>query len=236
MYVVVLVALTKTTKRSTKDHKSAYVQQVRTAIDNHERLFLFSYENMRSNKFKDIRMHFRSNGKTSSNIKDMEEEEEDDDDDDGNFDVRLDRDEVGSGEPSRTGSINSYAALEQLSSRLKTAQVELESLRKSLRESQATRNSLVEELGETRLAKEKLPLFEAKVKELTDENRELELEIRGLRDDIADVREMYRTQLNVLLEEKAVTTPNISTTHPETSDEDGPTMDGADDTATTVQP
>jgi mRNA turnover protein 4 len=90
VYVVVLVALTKTTKRSTKDHKSAYVQQVRTAIDNHERLFLFSYENMRSNKFKDIRMHFRSNGKTSSNIKDMEEEEEDDDDDDNKNNTNTD--------------------------------------------------------------------------------------------------------------------------------------------------
>merc|ERR1711865_749191 len=28
-------------------------------VDNHECLFLFSYENMRSNKFKDVRMHFR---------------------------------------------------------------------------------------------------------------------------------------------------------------------------------
>jgi hypothetical protein len=104
---------------------------------------------------------------------------------------------------SKDGGMSSYAALEQLNSRLKIAQVELESLRASLKESERTRESLLEELSESRQAKEKLPLFEAKVKELTEENREMELEIRGLRDDIADVRELYRTQLNVLLEEKA---------------------------------
>jgi chromosome segregation ATPase len=104
---------------------------------------------------------------------------------------------------SRDGGMSSYAALEQLNSRLKITQVELESLRASLKESERTRESLLQELSESRQAKEKLPLFEAKVKELTEENREMELEIRGLRDDVADVRELYRTQLNVLLEEKA---------------------------------
>ena len=54
------VHLTKTTKRGTREHKSAFIQDVRDAVDNHDRLYLFSYENMRSNKFKDIRMHFRS--------------------------------------------------------------------------------------------------------------------------------------------------------------------------------
>ncbi|KAG7360255.1 ribosomal protein L10 [Nitzschia inconspicua] len=53
------VSLTKTSKRATREHKSAYVQEVRDAIDNHNHVFLFSFENMRSNKFKDIRMHFR---------------------------------------------------------------------------------------------------------------------------------------------------------------------------------
>jgi hypothetical protein len=60
----------------------------------------------------------------------------------------------------------------------------------------------VKDLAESRNAKEKLPLFEAKVNTLTEENREMELEIRGLTDDIADVRELYRSQLNILLEEK----------------------------------
>jgi len=120
-------------------------------------------------------------------------DESDSDDDDGVFDTTA----------GSEGGFNSFAALEQLSSKLKTAEVELGSMRKSLKESNESRQSLVEELGEARIAKEKLPLFEEKVKELTRENREMELEIAGLREDITDVRDMYRTQLNVLLEEKA---------------------------------
>lgn len=56
-----LVPLTKVSKRATREHKSAYIQEVREAVDAHDSLYLFSYENMRSSKFKDIRMHFRSN-------------------------------------------------------------------------------------------------------------------------------------------------------------------------------
>eukprot|EP00525_Craspedostauros_australis_P012563 CAMPEP_0198118298 /NCGR_PEP_ID=MMETSP1442-20131203/21084_1 /TAXON_ID= /ORGANISM="Craspedostauros australis, Strain CCMP3328" /LENGTH=229 /DNA_ID=CAMNT_0043776527 /DNA_START=128 /DNA_END=817 /DNA_ORIENTATION=+ len=56
-----LVHLTQTEKRTTREHKTSYIQEVRDAVDNHEQVYLFSYENMRSNKFKDIRMHFRDN-------------------------------------------------------------------------------------------------------------------------------------------------------------------------------
>lgn len=52
------MALTQTAKK-TRDHKSAVIQDVRDAIDSHDTLYLFSYENMRSSKFKDVRMHFR---------------------------------------------------------------------------------------------------------------------------------------------------------------------------------
>mmetsp|Transcript_36270 Transcript_36270/g.87836 ORF Transcript_36270/g.87836 Transcript_36270/m.87836 type:complete len:1099 (-) Transcript_36270:37-3333(-) len=121
----------------------------------------------------------------------------DDETDDGILSGGMDR-----GDTSGSGGVSSFAALEQLTSRLKAAQVELESLRSNLRESERSRESLVKDLAESRNAKEKLPLFEAKVKTLSEENRDMELEIRGLRDDIADVRELYRSQLNVLLEEK----------------------------------
>lgn len=134
-------------------------------------------------------------------------DDDDDDDDEGMEGVGrgLDR-----GDASGNG-MNSFAALEQLTSRLKAAKIELEALRVNLRESERVREALLEELGESRIAKEKLPLFEAKVKELTEDNREKELEIQGLREDIADVREMYRTQLNLLLEEKAARgTPEIN--------------------------
>lgn len=56
-----VVALTQTSKK-TREHKASLIQEVRDAIDSHERLYLFSYENMRSNKFKSIRMHFRDSG------------------------------------------------------------------------------------------------------------------------------------------------------------------------------
>jgi len=98
---------------------------------------------------------------------------------------------------------NSVAAMEQLAQNLRGSQIELEALRKQLTSSEVTRSALVKELGETRSATEKLPLFEKKVKELTTQNREMELEIRGLKDDIEDIRGMYRSQLNALLEEKA---------------------------------
>jgi len=51
--------LTQTEKRGTREHKNAYIQEVRDAIDKHDSLYLLSYENMRSNKFKDVRLHFR---------------------------------------------------------------------------------------------------------------------------------------------------------------------------------
>lgn len=54
------VSLTKTAKK-TRDHKSKYIDTVRDAIDQNDRLYLFSYENMRSNHFKDVRLHFRGN-------------------------------------------------------------------------------------------------------------------------------------------------------------------------------
>ena len=54
------VALTNTAKK-TREHKSNYIDTVREAIDQNDRLYLFSYENMRSNHFKDVRLHFRGN-------------------------------------------------------------------------------------------------------------------------------------------------------------------------------
>lgn len=53
-----LVALTQA-KKKTRDQKSSTIQEIRNAIDTHDSLYLFSYENMRSNKFKNVRMHFR---------------------------------------------------------------------------------------------------------------------------------------------------------------------------------
>lgn len=56
--IVHVVALTQTAKK-TRDHKTAVVQEIRSAIDDHESIYLFSYENMRSHLFKKVRMDFR---------------------------------------------------------------------------------------------------------------------------------------------------------------------------------
>jgi len=106
--------------------------------------------------------------------------------------------------------VGSFAAMEQLSQGLKGAKVELQTLRKQLESSEETRESLVTELGEARQAVEKLPLFEEKVSELTMEIKLKDMEIKGLQDDIADVRFLYRQQLDSLLEEKA------ASSHPST--------------------
>lgn len=62
------VNLTQTEKRATREHKSSYIQQVREAVDKHDSLYLFSYENMRSSKFKNVRLEFRGTDETPSRI------------------------------------------------------------------------------------------------------------------------------------------------------------------------
>jgi chromosome segregation ATPase len=155
---------------------------------------------------------------------------EDSDDNDTDDDDEEDDDGDDPGNPSNKGeSFSSFAALEQLSSKLRSSEAELKSMRKSLKESTESRQSMVEELGEGRHAKEKLPLFEFKVKELSQENREMEREIAGLKGDIADVRELYRTQLNVLLEEKTASISSIkSETPPPVNDNNQDQNDGGD--------
>lgn len=54
-----IVALTQTEKRGTREHKSEYIQKVRDAVDAHKGLYLFHFENMRSSKFKNVRLYFR---------------------------------------------------------------------------------------------------------------------------------------------------------------------------------
>jgi len=78
------VSLTQTTKKKTRDHKTKYVDTVRSAIDAADRMYLFSYENMRSTHFKDVRCHFRSgSSKKNSTAGTTMNDDDDDDDDDG---------------------------------------------------------------------------------------------------------------------------------------------------------
>jgi len=53
------VALTQTQKK-TREHKSDYIQLVREFIEQHKAIYVYSYENMRTNKFKNVRMDFKT--------------------------------------------------------------------------------------------------------------------------------------------------------------------------------
>jgi mRNA turnover protein 4 len=73
------VALTKTEKRTTRQHKTVFVEQVRSAIDQHDTIYVFQYQNtMRSNHFQTIRMHFRP----SSSVNNMQDDDDHDVDSD----------------------------------------------------------------------------------------------------------------------------------------------------------
>ena len=77
------VSLTQTTTKKTRDHKTKYVDTVRSAIDDADRIYLFSYENMRSTHFKDVRCHFRTSSKKKNAAASSATMNDDDDDDDG---------------------------------------------------------------------------------------------------------------------------------------------------------
>ena len=80
------VSLTQTTTKKTRDHKTKYVDTVRSAIDTTDRIYLFSYENMRSTHFKDVRCHFRTSSKKNANAASsatMNDDGDDNDDDGG---------------------------------------------------------------------------------------------------------------------------------------------------------
>jgi hypothetical protein len=53
-----LVSLTKT-KPKDRSAKTKYIETIRRALDEYATVFLFSYDNMRSTLFKDIRMDWR---------------------------------------------------------------------------------------------------------------------------------------------------------------------------------
>lgn len=100
----------------------------------------------------------------------------------------------------------SYAHTEQLLQGLKVAKLELETLRSQFNDAERTKEKLLVELARCKDAGERLPSLEKNFKAMEVELNEKNLEIRGLREDIAEVRLLYRAQLDALLEDK--TRPN----------------------------
>jgi len=99
----------------------------------------------------------------------------------------------------------SYAALEELTSRLRSSKAELETLRQRLTTSEETRQKLLDALAKSRDACERLPLLERQVNTLSAENNELNLEVQGLRAEIVDGQGLYGAQLDTLLVTQAET-------------------------------
>jgi len=102
-----LVHLTQTSKK-TREHKSAIITDVRDAVDSHDALYLFSYENMRSTRFKSVRLHFRdADARHWSKLRSLSPSSSsssvDNDDDD---DAMMDKDDEKSG--NKTPSKNSF--------------------------------------------------------------------------------------------------------------------------------
>ena len=149
--------------------------------------------------------------------------------DESDNDADSDWDEGGDDGAAGARRSSSFAALEHLTARLKAAKVEVSSLRKSFAEAERSRKELAEELGEARNARDKLPLFESKMRELTFENEQQALEIQGLREDIAEVKELYRSQLNMLLEEQAKVTKKPDKPIPKDSSSDDSRQDPPND-------
>ena len=53
-----VVSLTKTKAKSMED-KTETIEMLRSAVDEYKNIFAFTYENMRSAAFKEVRMHFK---------------------------------------------------------------------------------------------------------------------------------------------------------------------------------
>ena len=53
-----VVSLTKA-QQKTKDHKADLISEIRNYIDEYKHLFVFSYENLKGTKFRDIRFRWR---------------------------------------------------------------------------------------------------------------------------------------------------------------------------------
>jgi len=108
-----------------------------------------------------------------------------------------------------SSSNNSFAAMAQLSQNLSNALNEITALRAQLTSSETLRTILSADLLVAKSGQDKLPLFEKKVLELTNDLVDREQETKALYEDILEIKDMYRSQLDVLLEEKAAWLPKV---------------------------
>lgn len=83
--------------------------------------------------------------------------------------------------------------MDQMTQALKASKIERESLRRQLEESEETRVKMLSDLTENGDASERLPELQREMVETKEELREKDMEIRGLRDDMMEMRGMYQS-------------------------------------------
>jgi predicted nucleic acid-binding Zn-ribbon protein len=125
----------------------------------------------------------------------IDPDDDDDDDDDVNS---TDLDSEVKDEKMNNGT-GSFAFIEQLSQSLKATKSERDTLRKQLDESEERRGVLENEAIASIEVTQALPLLRAQASQLARDANEKDMEIQALQEDINEVRDIYKTQLNTLL-------------------------------------
>jgi len=118
---------------------------------------------------------------------------------------------------SDTAASGSFAFIEQLSQALKASKLERDTLRKQLDDSEERRTELENAAVANQQASKKLPALEKEVSGLKRQVLEKDREIQGLQEDIIEVRQMYRTQLDALLSDAVGSESNGNSTQPQPS-------------------
>lgn len=104
-------------------------------------------------------------------------------------------------------STDSFAFIEELSQTLKATKMERDTLRKQLNDSEERRNFLENEVVTNGDAVKDLSNLKHQVEKMQRELNEKDFEIEALQEDIIEVRNMYKSQLNALMTEKDSSIP-----------------------------
>merc|ERR1711862_1043762 len=65
---------TQTKTKNNKEHKARHMQEIRDAINTYSNLYVFSYENMRSTKFINVRKYFHNDNNNKDSIMNDEDD------------------------------------------------------------------------------------------------------------------------------------------------------------------
>lgn len=104
-------------------------------------------------------------------------------------------------------SVGSFAYTEQLCQCFKVAKIELDELRKQLQESEDNRKTLEIDLESMKDVCTSYPLLESMVSKMANKISAKDNEILSLHEDMSDMRLLYHSHLDCLIEEQTKHTP-----------------------------